>query len=77
MTYRLTQKDIVDSVDILSATKHFELELPKFGPYRCDYTRNGRHLLLGGRKGHVAAIDWLTKDLLCEINVMESVRDVK
>uniref|UniRef100_A0A915DZQ5 BING4 C-terminal domain-containing protein n=1 Tax=Ditylenchus dipsaci TaxID=166011 RepID=A0A915DZQ5_9BILA len=76
-SYSVTQKQIRDAVDIVSATKSFELELDKFGPYRINYTRNGRHMLLGGKKGHVAAFDWMTKDLMNETNVMESVRDVQ
>ena len=55
----------------------FELKMNDFGPYRINYTRNGRFLLLGGRKGHVAAIDWMTKKLLCELNAMETLNDVR
>ncbi|CDW56333.1 BING4CT and WD40 domain containing protein [Trichuris trichiura] len=71
-SYNLTQSDIVKSVDLASAAKHFELQLPKFGPYRLDFTRNGRNLLIGGRLGHVATFDWFTKELHCEVNSSNS-----
>jgi len=33
-------------------------------------------LLVGGSRGHLAAIDWPTKNLRCEIHAREAVRDV-
>ncbi|SPO34728.1 related to UTP7 - nucleolar protein, component of the small subunit processome [Pseudozyma flocculosa] len=82
-THRVTQREIKESVGIETARKAFELRLDGgkngtgLGPYRCDYTRNGRHLLLGGRKGHLAAFDWQSGKMSCEIQVKETVRDVK
>lgn len=81
-TARVTQAQIQSEVGVETARKGFDLNLggsrgvPSLGPYRCDYTRNGRHLLLGGRKGHLAAFDWQSGKLSCEIQVRETVRDV-
>ena len=39
----INQREIVENVDLFSAQKYFELNLDKFGPYRLNYTRNGRY----------------------------------
>nr|XP_057908302.1 WD repeat-containing protein 46 [Doryrhamphus excisus] len=76
-TCSISQCDIAEAVDITSGAKYFNLNLAQFGPYRLDYSKTGRHLLLGGRRGHVACLDWQTKQLMCEINVMESINEVR
>lgn len=76
-TYNVKQGDIVANVAVETAQKRFELNLDQLGPYVCDYSRNGRELLIGGRKGHVATMDWREGKLGCEIQLGETVRDVK
>ncbi|KAH8424814.1 putative U3 small nucleolar RNA-associated protein 7 [Aspergillus melleus] len=76
-TYKVRQDEIRDSVGIETAKKGFELKLEDLGPYRADYTRNGRELLLAGRKGHVATMDWRSGKLGCELQLGETVRDAR
>ncbi|TQW00006.1 hypothetical protein V2A60_005419 [Cordyceps javanica] len=76
-TYKVRQEDILPEVAMETATKRFELKLDALGPYVFDYSRNGRELILGGRKGHVATMDWREGKLGCEIQLGETVRDVK
>ncbi|KAI0513172.1 WD40-repeat-containing domain protein [Xylaria bambusicola] len=76
-TYKVTQEEIQESVSIATAQKRFDLTLNELGPYVFDYSRNGRDLLLGGRKGHIASMDWRQGKLNCEFQVNEVVRDVR
>lgn len=76
-TYKVRQEDIRNDVAIETAKKGFELKLDNLGPYVCDYTRTGRDLLLAGRKGHVATMDWRDGKLGCELQLGETVRDAK
>ena len=76
-TFRFQQRDIVQAVDINAARKAFDLRLPSLGPYSVDFTPNGRDLVIGGRKGHVAVIRWSDYKLQSEIQLRETVRDVQ
>lgn len=76
-TYKVRQDEIRENVGIETAKKGFELKLNDLGPYRLDYTRNGKDLLLAGRKGHVATMDWRAGKLGCELQLGETVRDAK
>ena len=76
-TYKIRQDDIRADIDVETAKKGFELKLDSLGPYMHDYTRNGRDLLLAGRNGHVATMDWRSGKLGCELQLGETVRDAK
>lgn len=76
-TYKIRQDEITRDVAVETAQKRFDLTLDQLGPYLCDYSRNGRELLLGGRKGHVATFDWREGRLGCELQLGETVRDVR
>ncbi|GEQ70513.1 hypothetical protein JCM33374_g4191 [Metschnikowia sp. JCM 33374] len=76
-TYKFRQDDIAEAVDISTANKKFDLNLVELGPYTLNYSRNGRRLLLGGKKGHVASIDWRSGALDCELFLNETVHAVQ
>ncbi|KAI9848980.1 MAG: Small subunit (SSU) processome component [Sclerophora amabilis] len=76
-TYKVRQEDIRRDVPVETAKKGFELKLEAQGPYKADYTRNGRSLLLAGQKGHVATMDWRAGKLGCELQLAETIRDAK
>ena len=73
-TFKFKQKDIADAVDLQAATKSFSLNLD-VGPYVHNFSHNGRHLLLAGRRGHVAALDWQSYKLQSELQVKERIKD--
>lgn len=73
-TYKFTQQNIRSEVDAQTAEKSFALDLQDFGPYSMDLTRNGRYLLLAGRKGHLATVDWKAGRLVSELHVRERTR---
>lgn len=75
-TYQYKQDQIKAAVDVSTANKRFDLALPH-GPYTLNYSRNGRGLLLGGGKGHVASMDWRTGKLECELQLGETVHAVQ
>ena len=76
-THRTRQDDIRQDLGLQTAKKGFEVKLAELGPYVAEYSRNGRHLLLAGRAGHVATMDWREGSLECEIQLQETVRDAK
>ena len=78
-TYKIRQDELKQELAIETAQKGFDIKLGEgLGPYACDYTINGRGLLLAGRKGDVAAMpDWRAGMLGCELQLRETVRDAK
>lgn len=80
-TWRLTQSEIIasDGVGVDSSRMgRKELKL-NTGGVKLRWSRNGRWCLLGGRRGLIASVDWMgdpRKDMVKEINVGETIRDV-
>lgn len=75
-THHFSQREILRNADIATAAKQFDLELP-YGPYYVDYSRNGRHMIVGGEKGQLAMLDCHSMAITCEVQVQESVRNVR
>ena len=76
-TYNYTQEKIKKEVDLNTQKRIFNLKLTQFGPYYCQYNREGSNMLIAGQKGHLAVINAFTHKLVSEINVQETIRDIK
>lgn len=76
-TWQFRQADILANVNIGAKKKLFNISGLEYGPYCLDYTLNGRHLLVGGRKGHITLFDAHKFNLNTELNVNETIRDVQ
>ena len=74
-TWRVTQAELARAVGGEAARQQKEYILDG-GPYRCRYTRNGRHLAIVGRLGHVASFDWQTGAMHAELQLRETCRDI-
>ncbi|WVQ78234.1 hypothetical protein IAT38_000317 [Cryptococcus sp. DSM 104549] len=76
-TWRVKQDEIVKEVAVGVRGKKFDLKMEDMGSYKVDYTRNGRHLAIASSRGHVATFDWQAGKLHSEIQLKETVRDIK
>jgi U3 small nucleolar RNA-associated protein 7 len=74
-TWRISQDEIVSSISVEAGRGRKEFTLDG-GPYRARYTRNGRHMAIVGKKGHVATFDWQTGTMHSELQLRETCRDI-
>jgi len=76
-TLKVKQKDLTGMLGEQNAQSVFDLNLKDFGPYKSmDFTSNGKHVLIGSKKGHVAMLNWKNKELICEFQTKQLIRDV-
>ncbi|KAF5391217.1 hypothetical protein D9757_003070 [Collybiopsis confluens] len=74
-TWRISQTDVVRAAGGEAARARLEMKL-EGGPYRIRYTKNGRHMAIAGRMGHVASFDTLTGTVHNELQLGEACKDI-
>ncbi|CAE6473354.1 unnamed protein product [Rhizoctonia solani] len=74
-TWRTTQEEIIQAAgsDSVTGRREWKWDL---GPYRVRYSRNGRHMAIAGRRGHVITSEWQQNKIHSEIQLRETVRDI-
>lgn len=75
-TARVSQRQIAEEVDLQTQRKAYNMTLDRLGPYRVSYTADGKHVLLGGRKGHVAIVKPNNAYVKYQLQLRETVRDL-
>lgn len=76
-TFKLKQKDLRNHVDKNTSRNIMDLRLTNFGPYRVNYSRNGRHMIFSGSAGHVATMDCHKSTVGMELQLGQDVYDAK
>eukprot|EP01061_Rhynchopus_euleeides_P017646 TRINITY_DN29305_c0_g2_i1.p1 TRINITY_DN29305_c0_g2~~TRINITY_DN29305_c0_g2_i1.p1 ORF type:complete len:645 (+),score=301.88 TRINITY_DN29305_c0_g2_i1:164-2098(+) len=72
----VTQRDIVQGVDLQTTRKRFDITLDKLGPYLQAYSPNGNVLALAGEKGHLSFFHWKNFRLFGEVQLRDRVHDI-
>ncbi|CED85096.1 WD40-repeat-containing subunit of the 18S rRNA processing complex [Phaffia rhodozyma] len=76
-TFKVSQVDIKDAAGTASAAKGFDLKLDGGnGGVVGRWTRDGRHLALATRRGHISTMNFQAAKLESEIYVNETCRDI-
>jgi len=70
----IEQASLIKLVDVGTRKKLFDFEL-NGGPFVMNPTRNGRHVIVGGKGGQLSVVDRTTMNPLCDITVDETVLD--
>ncbi len=76
-TYKLKQSHLKPMLDLNTQRSCIDLSLTAFGPYSTSFSKNGRTMLFCGEKGHVASMDFQRMKVGMEMQLEESVYDVK
>ncbi|KAG9097882.1 Small subunit (SSU) processome component [Ceratobasidium sp. 370] len=74
-TWKTTQAEIIEAAGTAAVVGRREWRWD-LGPYRIRYSRNGRHMAVAGRKGHVITSEWQENKIHSEIQLRETVRDI-
>ena len=74
-THRIKERDILKEIPIAVQSQQFDFKLPK-GPYVVDVSKDGRSVIFGGQKKHLAQFDRYNSKKLFELNTDFSIRDV-
>ena len=61
----------MEEVEVGASRKVFDLRLGDLGPYNIDFSRSGRYMLIGGKKGHLGLMDWQAGRTFCEVQVSQ------
>ena len=79
-TWRVTQTELLQNEgvgrDAAAGRRELVLDDGSGGGFKTRWTRNGRHNVMVGRRGHLASVDWMTGSIHAEIQLKETCRDV-